>query len=679
MFLGQTNNTQPAELVGKDRLNGFSSGGFSSYGDIYDSVYEDAKQNNSMFGLQNNFNDIFVKNQEKVFELTEQEIPGFETLRYKDIARSLNEDEELGTVEVQNYQLDLDQLNEQLKIIKETHPEIQTFEDMYSELKINASKTERRMQDILSRTDTTGSAVGFMSGLAGAFNSNDPLNILSLAAGGWGKTAGTKILTEMGIGGLAETINQFLGVKENRELLGLDNSAWRSAQQILFATAGAGIIRGGFEAAPPLFRAAERKVNPLRASGRELLKNIEEVGVPVRDENFVRGIAFEKFVRGRASPETRNVTDLADFLPDPAITGQTRVTASPQDRFIANSLEHEIQIKNYNALGKTPEGVSAHYVKTIDTLEEYRASIEAQSNGVEISRVSIFEDMPLRGVEETRGVDITEVNRILDEASSDIDFTIGTQQRRIESFEQTLVRELNETGEIKTEPLLEYVSITSPEKYRRLVEIDAEKANPNVTKGKLKLLAKEEKDIIESPEGLRAKEFRKADLKSNKQGIEYAKKQVAAERKKLRTLELKRKRIRDKADKTIDTTPRKILNPAETRVRNEGVKLTDAEPLFHVSGIGYREGLSPSAYVTKTYTTLKQSDAQLPQQTSEMLARIERSFDETDGKFDIGLPERVSGDLRVAFDDNTSITLKDMLSDLKEDDKLLAAIKGCAL
>lgn len=69
MFWGYTDKTQPLQLSGLDGLDGFSGGGYSSSGDIFDAVFDDASKNNSLYGLQEEFRKIFEQNQEKVLSL----------------------------------------------------------------------------------------------------------------------------------------------------------------------------------------------------------------------------------------------------------------------------------------------------------------------------------------------------------------------------------------------------------------------------------------------------------------------------------------------------------------------------------------------------------------------------------------------------------------------------------
>jgi hypothetical protein len=650
MHLGHTDTTRPAQLRGEDSLLGFSGGGFSSYGDIFDAVYDDARDNNSMFGLQRTFYDMYEANGKLVYNLTSEDIPGFAPLRFKDVARSLAAGEPLGRDETSQYTADLDAVNERLKKLQETYPEILTFDDIYAAVQAQAKATEQRAGDILARADTGGDVLGFMAGMAGAFNKNDPLNIGSLGLGGWGRAAATRILTEMGIGGLAEGINQVLGVRENRELLGLDNSVWRSAQQILFAAGGAGIFRGGFEAAPVIGRAVERKVAPQRAFGRELLSALEEVGVPVRSEDFLIQLS-------------------------PYWT-RTELVSGSTARAVRQALTDEGRFTRDNPLGVSHEAIAEHRARAQKALEEYRYGLEDEMNGVEPPRASIFDDMNLRG--EWRGVPVEEVNRVMDEASADLDADIAVKNETIGRLEADIARIVETIAIRETKPFSDFLKEMSPQKAEALAKIEQQKAVPGLGKTRRSRLAKAENEIRNSPEGKAAAAARKSDVGSGVREKQIQQKKVNAEQKAIRALELKRQRVREKARKTIDTEPKLIRNPPQEKATAENVKLSDA-PAPRVPGIPNRGGLSPAAHVEQTMTRLTESDPNIARATDEAVTRVEQSFDEVDGTLDIGANRRVSADMMVTLDDGTSMSLRQHLDDIAENERLVEAVRSCPI
>lgn len=651
MHLGHTDTTKPGQMKGADTLIGFSRGGYSSYLDIFDAVYKDAEQNNSMFGLERGFQNIYEANSKLVSELTNERILGFEALRFKDVARSLSEGTALGRYEHDdNYTLDLDMVDIRLRKLKERHPEIQTFEEMYAQLKTNASATEQSAADVLNRADGLGGVVGFMAGMAGAFNKNDPLNVLSLALGGFGARATTRIATEMGLGALSETINQVLGVQENRKLLGLDNSTWRAAQQILFAAAGAGALRGVIEVAPVAGRAVERKVAPQRALGRALLSELETIGVPVRSETFLN--------------------QLSPYLADGSNTsGRTAGRAAQQ------ILEQERQFTDTNPLGRGPEAVTEHHARAVAATEEYRKGVENEMNGVETPRESLFDDMNLRG--ERRGPPAEEITEAQNTASADLDAEISVKNETITRLEDDIAKIDEKVVANETRPFSEFLREVEPRKADELARIEAEKARPDLGKSKRRRLAERENKIRNSKSGKQADANRKTDIASNSKEKRVQRSKVQAEQKEIRALQLKRERVRAKAAKEFDTTP-KIKNPAQEKATAENVKLEDAEAP-RIPGIPERGGMSPSEHVEYTFNRLEEGDANLGRATDEAVARVEQSFDEVDGTFDIGATRRVSGDMMVTLDDGTSLNLRDHLDDIKKNEELVEAIRSCPI
>ena len=650
MHLGHTDVTQPAQMKGTDRLVGFSGGGYSTSGEIFDAVYEDAKNNNSMFGLHQTFQDNYQANSKLAHELAGESIPGFETLRFKDVARSLTEGEALGTSERDdNYTVDLDMVNTRLKKLKETHPEIQTFEEMFAAIQKQAKDTENRAADVSARADGFGSVVNFMSGMVGAFNTNDPLNIATLPLGGWGKTATLRIATEMGIGGLSETINQVLGVRENREFLGLDNSTWRSVQQILFAAGGAGAFRGAIEGAPVLGKAVERKVAPQRALGRELLAALEEVGVPVRSEEFLNQLS-------------------------PALADRSNV-GSASTRAARQILEQEQRLANENPLGKTPEAITENHTRSQAAVEEYRAGMEDTMNGVETPRTSLFEDMNLRG--ERRGVPAEEITRAQNEASTDLDAEISVKTETITRLEDDIAKIDEKVVANETRPFSEFLREVEPRKADELAQIEAEKAQPGLGKTKRRRLAEREKKIRDSKPGQQANANRKADIESNGREKQIQRSKVQQQQKEIKALELRRERIRAKTAKEFDTTP-KVKNPAQEKATSENVKLEDAEAP-RIPGIPDRGGMSPSQHVEYTINRLEETDANLNRATDEAVTRVEQSFDEVDGTLDIGATRRVSSEMVVTLDDGVSMTLRNHLDDIKKNEDLVEAIRSCPI
>lgn len=140
--------------------------------------------------------------------------------------------------------------DEEIKKLKQQFPDIKSAEDVWLGVKKNAEETERETAEIADASTFLGKVGYFAGAMAGSFSLRDPVNLGTLGLGGAGRTILTRVLTEAGIGSGVEAVNELFGVRKNKELLGLENSIGRSLMNIAAAGAGAGVIRGGIEAAP---------------------------------------------------------------------------------------------------------------------------------------------------------------------------------------------------------------------------------------------------------------------------------------------------------------------------------------------------------------------------------------------------------------------------------------------
>jgi hypothetical protein len=120
---------------------------------------------------------------------------------------------------------------------------IRTYREMFDDVRTKAQEAERR----LSRTPFTfGGYLGeFAGGAAGSLApTTDPLNAATIGVGGIGRTALTRIATEGGAQAGIETINQFTGVQENRQLMGLEYGLSQAALQVATTGLGGAMLRG---------------------------------------------------------------------------------------------------------------------------------------------------------------------------------------------------------------------------------------------------------------------------------------------------------------------------------------------------------------------------------------------------------------------------------------------------
>lgn len=119
------------------------------------------------------------------------------------------------------------------------------FDQIFEEVVALQKKVEERTAYV---AETGGAGVflgGLAGGIAGSFTTRDPINIATLPLGGFGRTAGLRVLTEAGVAGAVEAGVQYGYVAPNRELAGLPQQD--ILQNVLYAAGGAAALRGVFE------------------------------------------------------------------------------------------------------------------------------------------------------------------------------------------------------------------------------------------------------------------------------------------------------------------------------------------------------------------------------------------------------------------------------------------------
>ena len=129
---------------------------------------------------------------------------------------------------------------EEIRELQRKYPELEGFETIWSKTKERAQFYEQQSQTIQRRPRAGGSRAGGIAGtIAGLFDPRtDSFNVVSMVAGGVGKTFAGRVATEAGINSLVEGVNQFTGVQRNRELLGLSYGYEQALTQVLAAGAG---------------------------------------------------------------------------------------------------------------------------------------------------------------------------------------------------------------------------------------------------------------------------------------------------------------------------------------------------------------------------------------------------------------------------------------------------------
>lgn len=233
-------SAEPASL----RQDNVFDGVATTISENFSASFDNQLKNESQFGLEAEFDKLYQKQADIVYQATGQKLEHPHSLReFFDYAAQL-ENKDMFLLQPVKEQKVLSKSNEILKNLKKENPEIKTLDEMWAEVKQAAQASDAKYEDVSSRAGFTGMVGNFAGGMAGSFSARDPINIATLGIGGVGRTFLTKVLSETALGGSIEAVNQFIGVKQNRELLDLENSFGRSLANVAYAGAGAGLIRG---------------------------------------------------------------------------------------------------------------------------------------------------------------------------------------------------------------------------------------------------------------------------------------------------------------------------------------------------------------------------------------------------------------------------------------------------
>ena len=233
-------------------------GAKSGFGENFAAAFNETTAAFSQFGLEFSLLDEDEKNNDLIYELTGERLSAFPDAIYL-YERAAKEAEgetpdELpshlvagGRVSPKEYFNAYQNKRKRLAELKKQYPEISTYEEMWGRVKTDAQKKTEIAQRSFRRAGTTGTIGFFAGGMAGAFTYRDPVNLMTLGAGGFGPSIVKRIGTEMGVQAGIEAQNQFFGVAENRRLLGLKHTGGDMAFHIAAASVGGGAFRGLFE------------------------------------------------------------------------------------------------------------------------------------------------------------------------------------------------------------------------------------------------------------------------------------------------------------------------------------------------------------------------------------------------------------------------------------------------
>lgn len=145
--------------------------------------------------------------------------------------------------------------DEKLAAYKEKYPElgIRTYSEMMDAVRTKAQAAEAKER--VTPTTIGGDIGGFIGGAAAGMDVRvNPLNFLTAPIAGAGKTVAARIGAQFGIQGAIETVNQFTGVQENRQILGLEHGVGNALGNIAGAAVGGAALQGIGEGAGALAR-----------------------------------------------------------------------------------------------------------------------------------------------------------------------------------------------------------------------------------------------------------------------------------------------------------------------------------------------------------------------------------------------------------------------------------------
>lgn len=251
---------EPVSLNQENALEGLPT----TFGENFDIARNNQLRNESQFGLETEFINLYEKNMDKVFSLTGEKFnQPLAVTSFFEYAQDREQKDLFRLGEETGYLNTLKKQNERLAELKKQYPDIQTLDELWANVKSEAQKIDSEFENISSRATFSGTIGNFMGAMVGSFSMRDPLNVLTLGLGGVGRSVLAKVLTEAGAAGGVEAVNQFTGVTQNRELLGLENSFGRGLNNVIYAGAGAGVLRAtgeGVGAAAKAYKGSDKQL-----------------------------------------------------------------------------------------------------------------------------------------------------------------------------------------------------------------------------------------------------------------------------------------------------------------------------------------------------------------------------------------------------------------------------------
>lgn len=584
----------------------------------FDAAFDDQSLNASMAGAEMRFRELFESNVDLVNELTGERINP--RIQRPFSVLGIVGDEDLNP-EVRKQDIEAHtEINNKFKELKKQYPQIKTFEDMLADIRKEAVSKEKRAQSVSAREGTAGWWGDLFGRISGSFTTGDPVNIVTLGFGGGGRHVATRILSEAGANSAIETINQFSGVPENREILDLQQFSNRDKiNNIMFAGAGAGILRGGFEGVA----AGINRLNAKSAAGKAITDN-----------------------------------DIADALNDLPENTATKRAASML-------LEQEAAMREATPFRKKRSAEAVHQVLYRRAYNELNEPWDPTANvGSRADREFTAQALRARGIDPdlTARDALQELERV--GTPRNIDEARLFAQRELEpAFREELIAEASNKlakGEVK-----------QLQKELR----DLEKKIADLDKD-FKVTAKranQKKGVTRKQAEKQARQATDAD----RQTLEAQRQRVTGQ------LDAHARAAQAEADLTrIDNgqIPNRYQAPIEGRA-NELQAMAEAfarkEP---VTPRGYSR-LEAARSVDEVETKINDK---LDEITDQQFQTAARGLDDDGGKVDIGLETEIDPNMKIKLVDDEGnvkgeISVRDALKDIADDDALVRAVKECGI
>lgn len=233
-----------------------TAGAPTDFMENYGINFEGTLKIESQLGLEYEFYEADQRNLRDVERLTGETLGGVSPYQAGELARVYaGELTEPGRISRSG----ADEIDVRLSELKKQYPQIKTRRELFDGVRRSAREVYDTQEDVASRATFTGVIGGFAGDVAGSFSRRDPLNLATLGIGGVGKTAAVRILSEAGANSAIDALNEFIGVSENKRLLGIPNSTEQMLINVAAAGVGAGILRGVGELAAPIAKEVARK------------------------------------------------------------------------------------------------------------------------------------------------------------------------------------------------------------------------------------------------------------------------------------------------------------------------------------------------------------------------------------------------------------------------------------